>query len=201
MISHKNLLHTIKAFYRLARVIKPETDVYAAFLPLAHILEICAELCIISVGVPVGYASVQTLTDKSPGLQKGIKGDLTTLRPTLIVVVPLLLERIRNGIVDELSHKPLLAKLMVYSLLKYKSFWTKHGFETPFVDRVVCHKVKAVLGGRVRFIICGGAYLNPHIQEFVGNMFDAKVVQGMIRKNYRLPSTLISVAQLRLGQR
>ena len=94
LIAHKNLLLTIKAFYQICGILSPETDVYAAFLPLAHILEICLELCFISIGIPVGYASVHMMTDKSPGLQKGCRGDLILLQPTFLAVVPLLLERL-----------------------------------------------------------------------------------------------------------
>ena len=181
LIAHKNLLLTIKAFYEVAGVLHPDTDVYAAFLPLAHILEICAELCFISIGVPVGYASVHTMTDKSPGLQKGYKGDLTTLRPTVIAAVPLILDRIRKGIIDELSKnkRKRFVKRSIDVLLKYKGFWTRHGFTTPIINATICRKFRALLGGRIRFIASGGAYLRPQTQEFVRNLFNVQVVQGM----------------------
>ena len=154
---------------------------YSAFLPLAHILEICAELCFISIGVPVGYASVLTLTDISVGLQKGVKGDLTTLKPTVIAAVPLILDRIKKGITDELAKKPRIVKKSIESLLKYKSFWTKHGFNTPIINAVICRKFRALLGGRIRFIASGGAYLRPHTHEFIRNLFNVTVVQGLIQ--------------------
>ena len=57
-------------------------DTYMAYLPLAHILELSAEISCISVGMKLGYGSPITLTTGGPGLVKGCEGDLMALQPT-----------------------------------------------------------------------------------------------------------------------
>ncbi|CAG2109358.1 unnamed protein product [Medioppia subpectinata] len=178
MISHKNLLFAVRAFYAFADALTPGEDIYAAFLPLAHCLEICAEISFLSVGVPVGYCSVHTLTDRSLGLQKGMKGDLTLLRPTVMAAVPLILDRIMKAITDEVDKRPLILRLVINAILKYKSFCAANGLNTPLINHFVCRKFAALMGGRLRFIASGGAPLRPETHRFICNLFNVKVLQG-----------------------
>jgi long-chain acyl-CoA synthetase len=43
------------------------------YLPLAHILELLAENTMMVMGVPIGYSSPNTLTDKSTKIKKATK--------------------------------------------------------------------------------------------------------------------------------
>lgn len=63
-------------------------DIYIGYLPLAHILEVCAELVVISKGCRIGYSSAQTLFDRAAKIQKNSRGDCAALKPTLIACVP-----------------------------------------------------------------------------------------------------------------
>lgn len=81
MITHTNLLKATQAFFTIAHVIS-DKDVYMGYLPLAHVLELAAENFFFSLGVPVGYATPQTMTDKSTAVKKGCQGDASLLRPT-----------------------------------------------------------------------------------------------------------------------
>lgn len=40
------------------------SDIYIAYLPLAHVLEMTAEISCVSYGCPIGYSSPQTLSDQ-----------------------------------------------------------------------------------------------------------------------------------------
>lgn len=53
-----------------------------SYLPLAHILELSAEISCLSVGMRLGYGSPITLTTGGTGLVKGCEGDLVKLQPT-----------------------------------------------------------------------------------------------------------------------
>ena len=72
-------------------------DCFIGYLPLAHILEFAAENCVLFNGARVGYSSPLTLSDRSTRIKKGSKGDCSVLKPTLMVSVPEILERIRKG--------------------------------------------------------------------------------------------------------
>lgn len=68
---------------------------YFRLLPLAHVFEILSESLCLLTGVPVGYSSPTTLTDSSSKIKKGQKGDVTVLRPTCMISVP-----VRNHLND-----------------------------------------------------------------------------------------------------
>ena len=72
-------------------------DIFIGYLPLAHILELMAENCMIFNGSRIGYSSPLTLSDRSTRIKKGTKGDATELKPTLMASVPEILERVRKG--------------------------------------------------------------------------------------------------------
>ena len=83
---------TVRAFHFVADPVR-SGDIYLGYLPLAHILELLAENTMMVMGVPIGYSSPNTLTDKSTKIAKGGTGDTTVLRPTLMCCVPLVLDR------------------------------------------------------------------------------------------------------------
>jgi hypothetical protein len=83
ILSHMNMVSGILSLTPMA--LRPVTyiddnDTYIAFLPLAHVLEICAEHVMLLLGVKIGYSSPNTLTDTSTMIPKGGKGDATVLR-------------------------------------------------------------------------------------------------------------------------
>ena len=97
MLAHRNLVATMKC---LMFMVMPRDDIYIAFLPLAHVLELLAENTMMLFGVKVGYSSPNTMTDMSTKVRKGYKGDATVLRPTMMCAVPLIMDRIYKNILD-----------------------------------------------------------------------------------------------------
>ncbi|NWS37758.1 ACSL4 ligase, partial [Probosciger aterrimus] len=69
-------------------------DTYIGYLPLAHVLELTAEISCITYGCRIGYSSPLTLSDQSSKIKKGSKGDCTVLRPTLMAAVPVSMQQI-----------------------------------------------------------------------------------------------------------
>ena len=74
-----------------------DPDTWLAYLPLAHILELSAENAVLLAGIPVGYGSTLTISDKSSRIKAGSKGDASELRPSIMPAVPEISERIRKG--------------------------------------------------------------------------------------------------------
>ena len=77
VLSHRNLVAALKC---LMFIIFPRDDVYIAFLPLAHVMELLAENVMMLFGIRVGYSSPGTMTDTSPRVMKGCRGDAAVLR-------------------------------------------------------------------------------------------------------------------------
>lgn len=177
MITHKNILTTTKGFVSAFPLIRDD-DVFIAFLPLAHVLELSAECFFIACGVPVGYSSPHTMTDQSTAIKKGCKGDATVLKPTIIAAVPLILDRIRKSVTEVVESQGKFSKAFFNFALKYKKFWEKRGFKTPILDRLLFKKIRKLIGGKLRALACGGAPLSPETHEFISTCFGSTVLQG-----------------------
>jgi long-chain acyl-CoA synthetase len=63
---------------------------------------------------------------------------------------------------------------------RYKLYWTRAGQSTYIVDRIVFNKIKALLGGRMRFAITGGAPLSPETHDFIRVCLGITLVQERI---------------------
>ncbi|CAH2067686.1 unnamed protein product, partial [Iphiclides podalirius] len=176
VLSHRNMVATLKAFADAIPI--RDDDVLMGFLPLAHVFELLAEnLCILG-GVPIGYSTPLTMLDSSSKIMKGTKGDATTLRPTCITTVPLIMDRISKGITERVARSgPFAGALFKWAYL-YKLRWQRRGFSTPLLDRFVFGRVRSLLGERLRLAIAGGAPLAPDTHTQVRLCLCCEVVAG-----------------------
>ncbi|URE33690.1 AMP-binding enzyme [Musa troglodytarum] len=158
MMTHRNVLATVSAVMTIVPSIGTK-DIYMAYLPLAHILELAAENVMVAAGIAIGYGSPLTLTDTSNKIKKGTKGDASVLRPTLMTAVPAILDRVRDGVWKKVGAKGGLSKKL---------------FDVAYGRR----NVRAVLGGHVRFLLSGGAPLSGDTQRFINICLGAPIGQG-----------------------
>src|SRR5687768_16119704 len=87
LLTHRNVVAAMLSFSDALGTVF-ENDVYIGFLPLAHVLELmCETICFLS-GIPIGYSSPLTMTDKSSKIKRGSKGDASILNPTIMASVP-----------------------------------------------------------------------------------------------------------------
>lgn len=178
MMSHRNLLAGVSGLTYVVWGYGPD-DVYLAYLPLAHVLELAAENVAFAVGARVGYGTPFTLTDLSPQTSSTSRGDAPLLRPTLMAAVPKVMDVIRGNILNGIKNGPAWIRYLFTKGYAEKLEAINKGFETPFWDRVVFDKLRAkVLGGRVRMMISGGGPLAGETQKFMNVCFCAPVGQG-----------------------
>ncbi|KAK1275155.1 hypothetical protein QJS04_geneDACA001820 [Acorus gramineus] len=183
MMSHGNVLATISAAIAIlpAPGIK---DTYMAYLPLAHILELAAENVMVAVGCAIGYGNPSTLTDTSNKIKRGTKGDVSVLGPTLMTAVPAILDRVRDGVRKKVDAKGGLTKKLFEIGYRRRlsaingSWFGAWGLEMVLWDFIVFRKVRAVLGGNVRFLISGAAPLSGDTQRFINICLGAPIGQA-----------------------
>ena len=108
---------------------------------------------------------------------KGYKGDASVLRPTMMCAVPLIMDRIYKNISDSVVKRgPAFAKIFDYCY-EYKRYWMKRQRGTPICDRIVFNKIRALLGGNMRYVIVGGAPLSKETHEFIRTCLGITIVQ------------------------
>jgi len=96
-----------------------------------------------------------------------------------MISVPRIFERIYSKIMDKLAKESELKRRLFqkavdigWEYFRYQqghSAWRPAFLARPLLDLLVAHKVRAKLGGRMRFTVCGGAALTPEVaQLFIG---------------------------------
>nr|CAB3463186.1 unnamed protein product [Digitaria exilis] len=183
MMTHRNVLATLSAVMTIVPALGCK-DIYLAYLPLAHILELAAEALMAAVGACIGYGSPLTLTDTSSKIKKGTLGDASALKPTLMTAVPAILDRVRDGVRKKVDAKGGVAKKLFdigYNrrLAAINGSWLgAWGLEKLLWDTLVFGKVRAILGGKIRFVLSGGAPLSGDTQRFINVCLGAPIGQG-----------------------
>ena len=104
ILTHANLVTTLNGF--LYCLDPKEDDIYIAYLPLAHVLELVGgESMMIVWGVAIGYSHPNTLTDQSTMVKRGTRGDAGVLRPTIMYCVPQILDRVYKGVTENIKKR------------------------------------------------------------------------------------------------
>jgi len=198
MISHKNLIATSTCII-FARDHRGKDDSYIAYLPAAHVLELNAECTMLVLGVPIGFSSPNTMTDVSTAIKHGQKGDATLLKPTIMCTVPLILDRIYKNMLEGVKKKGIGFKKFFDFCFNYKVKWNKLGYTTPILNALIFNKIKAILGGRMDFMIVGSAPLSPKTQEFMRTCIEMKLVQGFSMTETTCSGTLQRPGTMDIG--
>ncbi|KAF9611326.1 hypothetical protein IFM89_030115 [Coptis chinensis] len=183
MITHGNIVATAAAVKTLIPKIGVK-DVYLSYLPLAHVLELAAEVVMLTAGCSIGYGSALTLTDSSNKIKKGTNGDASVLKPTLMAAVPAILDRVREGVLKKVEENSGFSKKLFdigykRRLAAIEGSWLgAWGLEKIFWDAIVFKRIRFILGGHLRIILCGGAPLSSDTQRFINVCMGSSVGQG-----------------------
>ncbi|KAF1743920.1 hypothetical protein MXB_3661 [Myxobolus squamalis] len=136
-------------------------------------------MALLSFGSTLGFCTPLTLLDtvrkiiniQSPMIKPGTKGDLLVLKPTIMIAVPLFLERLTKGVIENLRSKSRLKQLLYQNCYAMKIFYRKLGFKTPILDKLIFKTLRNILGGRLELGIIGGAYVSRNVEEFANINF------------------------------
>ena len=169
MLTHRNMLSNAYEALQCNQW-GEEQEVFLSFLPLSHMLERTAGYYMpIFLGAQVAYArSIPQLGD-----------DLLNIRPTILISVPRIYERVYGKIQDGLKKKSAVARKLFHSAVNvgWKKFeyeqgrcgWSPSLLTWPLLNKLVASKVLEKLGGRMELAICGGAALSPEVaRTFIG---------------------------------
>jgi long-chain acyl-CoA synthetase len=129
------------------------TDTLLSFLPLSHILERTdGSFTPLFQGASVAYAeSIQDLAK-----------NLKEIKPTILISVPKIFQRIHEKVFLEIKEKNSLIKGFFYWSLKQKEGSMAHFF----ADFIIYRKIRNSFGGKLRYAISGGASIHERILKF-----------------------------------
>jgi long-chain acyl-CoA synthetase len=178
MLSHGNFVENVKVCLQQIPVID-ETETFLSFLPLSHVFErtACYHVCC-AQGCKIAYAQSLELLAKN----------MVEIKPTVMSCVPRLLERIHDKAMKSgTADGGLKAKIFLWALETGQNYRNqKEAGKTPglilsaqkaVAEKLVFSKIKEKTGGRLKFMISGGAALPKNVGEFFGNL-GIKILEG-----------------------
>ena len=178
MLSHLNFCHNVKVcLIQIPHITSEET--FLSFLPLSHVFERTATYHICCAqGSKIAFAQSLELLGKN----------MMEVQPTVMSVVPRLLEKINEkAMKNGTSAGGLKTKIFLWSIdigSKYRNVVEAGkipgmllSMQRNIAEKLVFSKIKEKTGGKLKFIISGGAALPQNIGEFFGNL-GIKILEG-----------------------
>lgn len=178
MLTHSNFVQNVKVCLDQIPVIN-ENDTFLSFLPLSHVFERTATYHVCCAkGSQIAFAQSLELLAKN----------MAEIKPTVMSCVPRLLERIHDkAMKNGTAGDGLKAKIFLWAIATGKEYRevTESGKNPGMIlsmrqniaEKLVFSKIKEKTGGRLKFMISGGAALPKNVGEFFGNL-GIKILEG-----------------------
>ncbi len=163
MLSSKNIVSDVRSVCSMLYL--DETDSSISILPLHHTYECTANFLVMMYnGCCFSF---------NEGL-KYIVQNMQETRPTILMLVPLILENMHKKIIKQAS-KSLLSKLKLNLAIEISNFL--YYFLKIDIRRKIFKQIHNIFGGRVRLVISGAAAINPDVSNDLCAM-GIRIVQG-----------------------
>mmetsp|Transcript_8852 Transcript_8852/g.21131 ORF Transcript_8852/g.21131 Transcript_8852/m.21131 type:complete len:745 (-) Transcript_8852:140-2374(-) len=177
VLRHSQLVAFVASCYiQFGALILEGGETFIAYLPLAHILAVVAELYFYSTGNAIGYADAKSLL---AGPERCYPtGGLEEFRPTLMAGVPKVWETIKKGAETKVEKSGPVVAFLFKLAMKVKKVAVRQNRYTPLFDLLVFKKFKSMLGGSMKFTLSGGGAISGEVQEWVRAAFSCPLVQG-----------------------
>ncbi|MBI5889089.1 MAG: long-chain fatty acid--CoA ligase [Nitrosomonadales bacterium] len=176
MLSHNNMLSN--AYDAIETFTVRGDDLLLSFLPLSHTFErTCGYYLQVMTGATVAYArSIPLLSE-----------DLVNIKPTILISVPRIYERINAAIKAKLDEGSPLKRALFHLAVEVgwarflrdqgRGGWKLSFLLWPLLNALVAKKILARFGGRLRTAVSGGAALPAEISHLIVGL-GVPVVQG-----------------------
>ena len=146
VLSHRNLASNVISCYHSCK--RTEKDRWLSVLPMAHTLEMT-----LSMLYPMYCGATVYYLPKPPVASLLMKA-LKIVKPTTMLTVPLIIEKVYKG-----SVLPTIQKSRTLT-------WMNEHMH-KLMCRIIGMKLKATFGGHISFYGIGGAKLDPEVEDFL----------------------------------
>lgn len=181
MLTHRAILANVTGV--LQNICPEPEDVWLSFLPLSHTFERTT-----TYYTAMGFGN-RVAFNRNIGL---LADDLKVIRPTILMSVPRIYEKVYDKIQDALVKKPAFVQKLFHTAVHvgYRRFCRENGLPVQggflslfdpliagFLDKKVGAGIRGIFGGRPRIFISGGAAFNPEVSRtFLG--LGINILQG-----------------------
>ena len=198
MITHGNILSVCEALDEMKWA--DDRDVFVAFLPLCHVFQrVAGHFFAMCVGIYTHYTeSFDTIVE-----------DIQTKKPTILLAVPRVCEKIYAKILGQAKEQPQWKQSIfnwavgigadVSKLMEQKkSIPTILNLKYKIAYKMVFEKLREALGGRTRWMVASGAPLSREIADFF-NAAGVFLIEGYGMTECSAPATLNKLDNYKFG--
>jgi len=177
ILSHGNIL--FNAFSLMRRFDVGPDDEFLSFLPLCHMFErTCGYYTMLFAGATIAYAE---------GVSTIVR-DVQEIRPTIIIVVPRIVEKIYEAVEQKVMEAPLLRRKLVLAAVRSMNERVNRAYREEsvplflrlkclFYNRLVASKFRKIAGGRLRLLVSGGAPLDRKLAKTL-HVLGFNIIEG-----------------------
>ncbi len=158
MLSHKNIYSNLVSFPEVLHI--DEREIFLSYLPYSHIYERTAGYYLpFFWGSRIYYAqSIDT-----------IGAQMIEVKPTIVITVPRLLDKIYNKLMKSAYEMPegYKKKIFNWGIGVARSHWhNKDTIKWKLADKLVFSKIREKTGGSLHLFVSGGGALSKTVGEF-----------------------------------
>jgi long-chain acyl-CoA synthetase len=172
MISQRNMIVSLETIIRDTGVPLDEYGAHLSFLPLAHIFE-----RIIISGFMISAARIGFISTNV----KNLVEDMSIFGPTIVCLVPRVMQTIRTKIFDSFNSLNLWQKE-----LAYKAYYTKlenfrkYGIINHVIyDQIIFKKVRNMFGGKVKCLLSASAPMQKELADDFKIFFSVPIIEAL----------------------
>lgn len=148
MLSHKNIVYDAVVSTEMAEVVGD--DRLLSILPLFHTIESTLGMVI------VFYTGASVFYLNKPPTASVLVPALKKVKPTVMIAVPLVIEKIyKNRVLPQINSKKLVKALYKIPAVRKK------------INKAAGKKLYETFGGNLKMLCIGGAALNPDVEQFL----------------------------------
>ncbi len=197
-LTHANILAVLSDLPEVIPI--NEDDIYFSYLPISHVFErVCGEYYWLYSGCICAFAeSIETMSK-----------NLGEIEPTVMVMVPRVLESIHTKVKNGISGASARAKKLIdWALLVGQEVVSYRALKQTvpqslklkywLADKLVLSKFRARIGKRLRFVVCGGAPAPPAVLYFF-NAIGIPALEGYGLTETAAPTNVNRLEQVKPG--
>ncbi|CAF1477915.1 unnamed protein product, partial [Didymodactylos carnosus] len=174
VITHEQIICSVVGMSTAAGIISLTGDKVPRvlnFMPLAHLFGYMTCICVTFVGGTIGFwqGSVVKLMD-----------DFRDFKPTILPIVPRLLNKLYDKVMSETTKKGFLTRALVQLAIRRKLAEIRRNNlkQNTIWDYLVFNKIRKNFGGQVDRVVCGSAPLLSDVADFTRAMFSCIFIEA-----------------------
>ena len=166
MISQRNMISSLETIIRDTGVPLDQYGAHLSFLPLAHIFERIIISAFMISAAKIGFISTNV---------KNLMEDMNILGPTIICLVPRVMQTIRTKVFDNFNTLSNWQKELAYKAYhtKLENFHKFSSINHIIYDKLIFKKIRNMFGGKVKCLLSASAPMQKELAD------DFKVFLGV----------------------